>query len=595
MAIPSRFGRRNIGNAGAFGSRNAGHAAGNRLPASSNSMLNAQMSRGQALRVMGLGAAGIVAAGLGLGRTTRAVTPGEYPVPCGVPAVYTLTAGQNIPVGTVTVANDGTNLYVLYEITVNDWCMTETHMHIAHNQEEIPHNYNPKTGSWIPVPGQFRYSSSHEPCVKSYLYTIPLSEYVGGCNENLIIVAHAAVKYTDPSCTQTGVVYGIQRYTGKVFQVDVLSGTSSLVFTIGTPPGANSASPNGLAYDPMTQRFYYTDYQLGTNPDTLYYWNALTGQVPVGQIAGTVACADFYGGKYYYIASTTDDLYEVSFNPAFSVQKMGDISGNAYGYTFDGDIAISPDGVVYGWGKTGSAYHFFRVNRDGTGFQLIRTNATFSLQIAFGSDGKLYGHDARVGLGGRFYLVDTNTGGLTMVPSAPSPPNEYTDIASGQICVPVVTTETAFGGDTPGPGPRWWFYANYTVQCCQTQCLQYQTETAFGGNNSGPGAPPWWFFFNAALPGPQTIWAGQSYNIGTVEIVGGVATFNLIDGWELQGVSENVKIQGYFELPPNRPEAGSFDNKSTWPAGTKTFQVPLGEQLYPFYVFHLDVRKCVLY
>ena len=28
----------------------------------------------------------------------------------------------------------------------------------------------------------------------------------------------------------------------------------------------------------------------------------------------------------------------------------------------------------------------------------------------------------------------------------------------------VIQEETGFGGDTPGPGPRWWFYAQYTVQ-----------------------------------------------------------------------------------------------------------------------------------
>ena len=72
----------------------------------------------------------------------------------------------------------------------------------------------------------------------------------------MYIAAHAVVM--DTSCYDTGVAYGIERYTGKVWGVDVLAGTSWLEFTI--PIGGNSASPNGLAYNPANGYFYYTDY-----------------------------------------------------------------------------------------------------------------------------------------------------------------------------------------------------------------------------------------------------------------------------------------------------------------------------------------------
>jgi hypothetical protein len=40
--------------------------------------------------------------------------------------------------------------------------------------------------------------------------------------------------------------------------------------------------------------------------------------------------------------------------------------------------------------------------------------------------------------------------------------------AEMQVTSPDGTTsgETAFGGSTPGAGPRWWFYATYGVKCC---------------------------------------------------------------------------------------------------------------------------------
>ena len=31
----------------------------------------------------------------------------------------------------------------------------------------------------------------------------------------------------------------------------------------------------------------------------------------------------------------------------------------------------------------------------------------------------------------------------------------------------VISEETAFGGPNPGPGPRWWFYIEYTVEPCE--------------------------------------------------------------------------------------------------------------------------------
>ena len=107
------------------------------------------------------------------------------------PDVVTLIAGQTIPVGTVSVWNDGINIYVQYE-TTGDWVMTETHLAVATTSDSIPQNKNDN-----PIPGHFQYNHEDRGCIKSDPYTIPLSEIGAGgieCEELLYIAAHALVQ-----------------------------------------------------------------------------------------------------------------------------------------------------------------------------------------------------------------------------------------------------------------------------------------------------------------------------------------------------------------------------------------------------------------
>jgi len=96
--------------------------------------------------------------------------------------VKTLCAGQNMDVGTVSVWNDGTDLYVKYE-TTGDWVMTETHLAVVTDPEDFPVT---KTGN--PKVGNFPFSDPHGP-VTDYTYIIKLDEEW----EDLYIAAHAVV------------------------------------------------------------------------------------------------------------------------------------------------------------------------------------------------------------------------------------------------------------------------------------------------------------------------------------------------------------------------------------------------------------------
>lgn len=106
---------------------------------------------------------------------------------------YEYFAGQNISIGNLEVTNDDVNLYVTYSFT-GDWYMGQTHLYVG-DAAGLPTNPNN-----IPVPGQFPYSTAHDPAVQSYTYTIPLA----GLSDCYVIAAHAeAMQIENGVITQT--------------------------------------------------------------------------------------------------------------------------------------------------------------------------------------------------------------------------------------------------------------------------------------------------------------------------------------------------------------------------------------------------------
>ena len=101
------------------------------------------------------------------------------------PVTATLWAGQSINVGSVTVSNDGSSLYVEYLVS-GGWQLTETHVAVGQSLDDIP-----QTKSGNPKVGHFDYSSEHglDPVVTTVTHTIPLE----GLNGTVVIAAHAVV------------------------------------------------------------------------------------------------------------------------------------------------------------------------------------------------------------------------------------------------------------------------------------------------------------------------------------------------------------------------------------------------------------------
>ncbi|MEN8223777.1 MAG: hypothetical protein ABFS05_00320 [Bacteroidota bacterium] len=104
----------------------------------------------------------------------------------GCEVITDLMAGQNLDVGDVSVIDDGTNIYVTYEIFEPGWGMTQSHLHIADELSGIP-----QTPKGNPKIGKFDYQQEHN-MVQKYTYIVPNSWPAG---TEVVIAAHAVVEY----------------------------------------------------------------------------------------------------------------------------------------------------------------------------------------------------------------------------------------------------------------------------------------------------------------------------------------------------------------------------------------------------------------
>jgi len=106
-------------------------------------------------------------------------------------------SGEGLDVGDIIVSNNATHIVVEFT-TTGDWCMTETHLHIAPQGDvETPAEGIPQTKKGNPIPGKFDYSTdfTDHDCTNQVKYTlsIPLPN---DCDlgDDVVIAAHAAVQ-----------------------------------------------------------------------------------------------------------------------------------------------------------------------------------------------------------------------------------------------------------------------------------------------------------------------------------------------------------------------------------------------------------------
>jgi hypothetical protein len=118
------------------------------------------------------------------GEVIRTSLPAGYELPACVVAVETnIMAGQSTNVGTITVWNDETNVYVSYQMT-GSYRVSTTHLYVG-ACASIPVN-----GAGNPRIGLYPIQTNHGAGVQTYTYTIPRSSLPEGC---LCVSAHADV------------------------------------------------------------------------------------------------------------------------------------------------------------------------------------------------------------------------------------------------------------------------------------------------------------------------------------------------------------------------------------------------------------------
>lgn len=116
---------------------------------------------------------------------------------CGEKQLFDLVAGQTIPVGKITVANDGDTLYVVYRTnSLENWYLTEAHLYVLTSEP---------TGRLTPGQAPYKWEGTGGP-VDTYIFEVPLDVE---CGTTLWIQAHASVvKIVDGQVVQSETAYG---------------------------------------------------------------------------------------------------------------------------------------------------------------------------------------------------------------------------------------------------------------------------------------------------------------------------------------------------------------------------------------------------
>lgn len=152
------------------------------------------------------------------------------------PQTIPLIAGQHISVGTVTVDSTPSHLSVSYQ-TTGGWVITETHLDVA-----VSYSGLNTTKKGNPIPGKFRYKTTHPTPVNTVTYNIDASQWVEGTS--LYLAAHAVV--ISPGGSETAWADGLD-FPGAnwatyfVYEIPAQAQTGSVHFSQANYPVQESS------------------------------------------------------------------------------------------------------------------------------------------------------------------------------------------------------------------------------------------------------------------------------------------------------------------------------------------------------------------
>lgn len=317
-----------------------------------------------------------------------------------------LLAGQYIDVGEVQIWNDADNLYVKYIVDVVDWCLTETHVHVATSLEGIPQ----KNGN--PIPGKFDYMGEHD-CVYEVIYEIPLD---WDCNEEIYIASHAVVKKETDLADFPGLEAALP---DQVTMIVTHPGTG-----FGAPSYFDATISGGTVLDGRYDN-YCIDTDHTISPGTSYTANVYSsyGLLPDGLVE-----------------------YPENLDLVNWIINQG----------FVGQSAPSPCTGVYTYGDVQRAIWALVEDEQSTSglgsWSQCRVDAILAAAYANG-EGFIPGCGDQVAV----ILVPVDESQITIA--------QVTFIQVGVPCLYI--EETAWRGCYEFPGKNWALYSTYEINCCK--------------------------------------------------------------------------------------------------------------------------------
>ncbi len=140
---------------------------------------------------------------------------------CIIEGTTDLIAGQYTDVGDLNVYEEDGFLYVEYK-TDSGWLMSETHLHVATNLDDIPQ------ANGNPIPGQFEFKREYSPKTDFDVYKISLSNFDSG---TLYIAAHAVVCKNELASLPSGSASAeFWESTTSTFETHVISSLLNGIF-----------------------------------------------------------------------------------------------------------------------------------------------------------------------------------------------------------------------------------------------------------------------------------------------------------------------------------------------------------------------------